>query len=401
MSSAAWRWISGHDRPRTGSNRLERGEQERVVEVQVAVGHACEHARIEPTEDRDRFGLHRPHRPRVPLGEGPVGGVDQEQDDDQPHGDLERDDHPGRRAGRRRRKREARPPDGHEADRRQRRTADDDLPWRQLEAGDERPGRGDARGGHADEIDRCQGTGRSRGVRHSPSAGQSRLRRRGSRDWRSRGQEMGGHDAGAPPHTRGELGRAPARPHRVPVPDDLPVGPVPGPTATRGRSDVYARRHPARICVELVRIALGDRGAEALDRMHQPLSGSPWRSRPQPASAWRHAASAPPDRSPRPAARRARRRRWPSRAPASPGPHSRAPAASRRRRRLRCRSAARQPRRAVGASLGDDTRPRAGVSECGCRSRRAGPAPSASGSRRRPQPGRRDRARAPSPARSA
>ena len=75
------------------------------------------------------------------------------------------------------------------------------------------------------------------------------------------------------PDARCELGRARRRgARRVPVPDDPPVG-------AGARADGDARqerrvgpeRDAARVGVELVGVALGDRRAQPLDRVHEPL----------------------------------------------------------------------------------------------------------------------------------
>ena len=300
----------------------------------MVIRHAGGHARVEPAEERDGPGLHRPHRPGVPLRERPVHGVDQEQDDDTADGGLERHHDPfGAPWGRRGRVRPVRrtgtapTAPGPRSPRR--------PGAAELEAGDQRPRREDARRGHADQVEDGTTLGRSRGARQSPSA--RPIAGPGGEE-----AEVGDREAddvgvmtSGTTHTPGASSVAPAGARRrVPVPDDAPVGA--GARADgdpRKQRGVRPERDAARVGVELVGVALGDRRAQPLDRVHEPLrvdrSGVLDRGLASAGASCRVRAAG---RSPRPEARRAPRMRLPSRAPARPGPcpHARATSTHRR-----------------------------------------------------------------------
>ena len=59
-------------------DRLQRGQEERVLEVELGVRSAREDCGIEPVEQDDRARLHRPHRPVVPLVQRPHEAAEEE-----------------------------------------------------------------------------------------------------------------------------------------------------------------------------------------------------------------------------------------------------------------------------------------------------------------------------------
>ena len=166
-------------------------------------------------------------------------------------------------------------PDGHEADGRQRRAARDDLPSRQVEAGHERPRRGDPRDGHAHQVHRGQGARQvarrppqpERPADAGPGGEKAEV---GDRE----PEEVGDHDGRCTTHTPGASSVAPAgaAPPGCLSPHDPPVGAGAGADRDpRKKRRVRPEGHPARIGVELVGVARRDRRPQEGDRVHEPL----------------------------------------------------------------------------------------------------------------------------------
>ncbi len=208
-------------------DRLEPGQEQGVVEVQQAIAGAREHVRVEPAQQHDRAGLHRPHRPCIPLGQGPVQGVDQEQGADCRHGPGHGDHgpslggdgtapgqqgHPGRR--------QQHPGRGDQG------AAGDHLPGLKRQPRHERPRRGHARRREPDHVEEGDPAGNLAGrAPQAKRAAEADARREEACIRCCEPGEVKDHVAVWMAQTPGLSGVAPLGAVRRPVlPHDEPVG---------------------------------------------------------------------------------------------------------------------------------------------------------------------------------